>query len=908
MSNNVYEEDIEDSKLVKSNPVIHYRFKREINNLNCYLQLYIVEEKIKIIVNCSETYSREYQEYLNYYSINDLQQQCKYFCYFNTIQEIFEDFANILKENKYIIEKDSNFLLLTIQISINGEQKNVCLTLNRNKNKNNYQNTKPSQILNSIKSSEDYSRKKILLTSKNIDDIEKSQRNVGVTSVNELNNLLTDLKDRLTVLEVTQNTTQMPIMNNNNSDAINLMKEQERLLSLANSSYNGSGSMLLGMETIFKRINKLEEANNEKDKKIKVLEEKLKNYEPGKNIFINDSYNDNISNPYNSNYYKYNNNNIKKFDSITLSSNINSNNTLNNNNTLLEIREELNSSNMQKKKEDEKNNSSEYFNLGTIKQKLSNYENDKKNEERFNQKKENDEKDEKKSNSKHHHSKNKSKKSHKKDKNKKEEDKEKDKEKNNIEIINTDVQKNDNEDYDYLNNRKKNLSQKKTKGSDNINKIASSLINNKDLYSDIDNNEPSVENVNKEENKKNNNENNNIKNNIIKSPTKNKKNTDREISNSPEKKKTKENNFENINSPKKNENIINSPQKNNTPIKINFNAESSFDGNLYPRNDNQSKNSENSRKKNYKKLPIYPREDLRKYVNSRIIFTKKELRLLKKKINNGDKNQHVFFDLLYRASIDGANEEIIRKNTKNQTPTLTLFYTYEGARFGLYIEKQIEYSIFGTHAYREKPSTSFLISLNHKEIYDIYDGYIATNNTYDTLCFIKSHTKSKNGTYWIIYTPPKNFLGEHSCFMGNAEEQPMFEIDDMRDIVGDSLEYHLKDVEIFKVAIESDSQYQEEKNYEVDENVLNDKHYKDMFSNGEMNHSINKSNDVNKVDNNVVNENEKNSVKEDKNNNDNNKNDKVVSDNNNNNNVNLDDVSESKCEFYLAGIIKGVKE
>ena len=124
--------------------------------------------------------------------------------------------------------------------------------------------------------------------------------------------------------------------------------------------------MLLSMETIFKRINKLEEANQEKDKKIQLLEEKLKTYEPDRASLEHDSYNiDNID--------KINKYNINKFDCNTISSNaINSNNTLNNN-TLLEIREELNSSNTRRKKENEKNNSSEYFDLGEIqpKQKIN---------------------------------------------------------------------------------------------------------------------------------------------------------------------------------------------------------------------------------------------------------------------------------------------------------------------------------------------------------------------------------------------------------------------------------------------------------------------------------------------------------------------------------------------------------
>ena len=73
------------------------------------------------------------------------------------------------------------------------------------------------------------------------------------------------------------------------------------------------------------------------------------------------------------------------------------------------------------------------------------------------------------------------------------------------------------------------------------------------------------------------------------------------------------------------------------------------------------------------KIPIVPRENLKKYINSRIIFTKNELKLLKMKLSNGNKKIHVFFDLLYRASIDGDYEEIISENIINKEKTLTLF-------------------------------------------------------------------------------------------------------------------------------------------------------------------------------------------------------------------------------------------
>ena len=197
-----------------------------------------------------------------------------------------------------------------------------------------------------------------------------------------------------------------------------------------------------------------------------------------------------------------------------------------------------------------------------------------------------------------------------------------------------------------------------------------------------------------------------------------------------------------------------------------------------------------------KSLTMAPKEDIRIYCKSHIIFTKDELRLLKRKINTDKEIYSVFFDVLYRASEDGDNTEYAKKIMEKEKKTLTLFQTQKGARFGIYVEKRMDTTILMTHYLAERPGTSFLVSLNNLEIYDIYKTFVSSENK---LCFIKNKKKNKNGTSYAIYTPPKNFLKE-KCYMGDISAY--FNVEGNEDIIGEKEEYKLKEVEICKVSIE----------------------------------------------------------------------------------------------------------
>ena len=193
-------------------------------------------------------------------------------------------------------------------------------------------------------------------------------------------------------------------------------------------------------------------------------------------------------------------------------------------------------------------------------------------------------------------------------------------------------------------------------------------------------------------------------------------------------------------------------------------------------------------------------EDLNKYVTSNIFYTKKELKLVKTKITKGIKGKHAFFDLIYRASDDGDYESTILTYCEGRYPQLILFHTNEGARFGVYIEKEKVKSIFGKTKYKEKPDTSFLVSLNSLKIYDIEKGEIATDNKIEKLCFGRSFYFNENGSNWLIFTP-RNYFLDIKCMIG--DKKSTFGNINTNEIVGPKKEYYLQDVEIFQVRLET---------------------------------------------------------------------------------------------------------
>ena len=172
-----------------------------------------------------------------------------------------------------------------------------------------------------------------------------------------------------------------------------------------------------------------------------------------------------------------------------------------------------------------------------------------------------------------------------------------------------------------------------------------------------------------------------------------------------------------------------------------------------------------------------------------------------KKLSNGTSSYSINLKLLYRASIDGDYEGIIKMNCKNTLKTLTLFYTTEGARFGVYTEKYIRKSVRKGDRLFEVPGSSFIIGLNKLIYYNVLAKRLSLYRKCDNeLCFGFCTEINKNQTNWLIYTSRNRFLGKKFIF---GDKNDVYLNLDYRNIIGNNPVYILKDVEIFDVIIES---------------------------------------------------------------------------------------------------------
>ena len=184
-------------------------------------------------------------------------------------------------------------------------------------------------------------------------------------------------------------------------------------------------------------------------------------------------------------------------------------------------------------------------------------------------------------------------------------------------------------------------------------------------------------------------------------------------------------------------------------------------------------------------------------LNSKIIFTNKELKMIKQRISEGDMNTQVELKLLYRATSDGDFETNLKFKCDKKLITLTLFYTMEGARFGFYIERRVKTTIKSGSKILEIPGTSFIIGLNYLVYYNVRLKRNALFYKNDNLLnFGYCNSINNNKTKWLVNTPKNNFIGK-KCLFGDKNDVYLYL--DTKKIVGNNLSYHIKDVEIFEV-------------------------------------------------------------------------------------------------------------
>ena len=832
-----FNEDL-DNKISR---IIKHRCK--IKDIYYYIQIYTntltPNKRITFLIKASKNniHSHLYKR-MFYYS--ELLRYNKYFNYFSSLDDIFTTINQCIEENKFFITNSVKCLSFTMQMYISKKKKYYNINVNLNKHKN----LKPLS----------------LATKKDIQKV-----NLGIKSEKELNYAINEIRQRLTKLEKSQR-------NNNNFSDINIINS-DNINSANDTSMNNPNSMA-GLNNMMNKLNYLETSINNKDVKIKSLENRLinlsskasrnqnnlilrnKNYnnksDDNNNIY-NNNYNNNIINRRNSHFYP--NQTSHDYDKSNVISTISKSNERNLNFNISQENENESKYRPTNAQYRSKYNNNKYPNNSYINDNsdLSDFSKIDKQKRKDKGKKiylsidnYNYNKRKKKSYSEIDNSYVKSS-----DRLKDSTHKHKHKHKNNhIHHISHKSSFKEKpitvaKQFKQSKNKLPKVKAKDDKKNRSVEKLRSNHNNNH--YNNNDNNsilrndykisdERHINGFNEDrlESETNNHFsylNNNINNNDLNtnsSITKKDGRKNRKTPPSTEREKimVKAKKFRsqekiNTNIDTNNNDITNSPKNINEDINNIANKENNIINNneITITTDNKMPNNKNSKKikdtshsnnnsvflstqnsKTIKKYKIayYPREQIRKYVNSRIFFRKDELRLLKDKISNNNRKLHVFFDILYRASQDGDKELPIRESIADYGETLTLFYTYEGARFGVYLNREEAHSFMKGRHFREIPGSCFIVGLNNLVIYQIDKNKTSNDDFKDVLCFGRTFYLNKNGTHWMIFTPQNHFL-EKKCIIGTGEG--LFKNVNIEKLVG-GYEYHLKEVEIFSVAIE----------------------------------------------------------------------------------------------------------
>jgi len=109
------------------------------------------------------------------------------------------------------------------------------------------------------------------------------------------------------------------------------------------------------------------------------------------------------------------------------------------------------------------------------------------------------------------------------------------------------------------------------------------------------------------------------------------------------------------------------------------------------------------------------KEDYSSYEVDSLIFNNQDIHLITDRLTNNEelKDKNVIFNLIYRASRDGADANSYHKMCDGKANTVSVLQTVKGNKFGGYTEIPIE---SGNIAYKDP--NSFVFSLNKQKIYE----------------------------------------------------------------------------------------------------------------------------------------------------------------------------------------------
>ena len=118
----------------ESNQNLNFHYKCKINGEIYNIQLFNIQhEKIKIMINTKTSFSDDYIEYSNIYTLIQFQEITRYFILFENIEEILEDLSRNIQEKNFSIDPNGSKMTFTIKVIINKKEEDVNFILYKNK-------------------------------------------------------------------------------------------------------------------------------------------------------------------------------------------------------------------------------------------------------------------------------------------------------------------------------------------------------------------------------------------------------------------------------------------------------------------------------------------------------------------------------------------------------------------------------------------------------------------------------------------------------------------------------------------------------------------------------------------------------------------------------------------------------
>jgi cell division protein FtsB len=183
-------------------------------------------------------------------------------------------------------------------------------------------------------------------------------------------------------------------------------------------------------------------------------------------------------------------------------------------------------------------------------------------------------------------------------------------------------------------------------------------------------------------------------------------------------------------------------------------------------------------------------EKIKYQIDSKIIYNQDAIFISKRLTEKEYSDRKVIFNLIYRASRDGANAQSYHSRCDGKINTVTVVQTVKGSKFGGYTETQIQDGNIGY-----KDPNSFIFSLNKMKI---YENLNKDNN-------VIRHYRD-NGPYFVggfvIYD--SNFNDNNSNYVCDKTSSFNFFSDSEKEYEINNGEkyFHIKELEVFEIFLE----------------------------------------------------------------------------------------------------------